>query len=127
MSEKSREAIERFWQTMSTNDFAAVERLLHDDFLLEWPQSGECIRGAENFATMNVRYPAAGPWRFTVNRVVAGESQGVSDVTVTDGERVDRAVTFFDLRDGRIWRITEYWPEPFAPAAWRRDLVEALQ
>jgi ketosteroid isomerase-like protein len=109
---------------MNTNDFRSVGRLLHDDFLLEWPQSGERIRGAENFAAMNERYPAAGPWRFTVNRIVAGAASGVSDVTVTDGERVDTAVTFFELRDGRIWRMIEYWPEPFAPAGWRKALVE---
>jgi ketosteroid isomerase-like protein len=116
--------IERFWQTMNTNDFPAVGRLLHDDFLLEWPQSGERIRGRENFVAMNERYPAAGRWRFTVSRMLTDGSRGVSDVTVTDGERVDRAVTFFELRDSRIWRMTEYWPEPFAPAEWRRSLVE---
>jgi ketosteroid isomerase-like protein len=126
VSQESQGEIERFWQMMNTNDFAAVGRLLHDDFLLEWPQSGERIRGAENYVTMNERYPAAGPWRFTVNRVVGGEGSGASDVTVTDGKRVDRAVTFFVLRDGRIWRMTEYWPEPFPPADWRRPLVEAL-
>jgi hypothetical protein len=124
--EDSQAVIERFWEIMNTNDFRAVGRLLHEDFLLEWPQSGERIRGAENYATMNARYPAAGPWRFTVNRVVGGELSGASDVTVTDGERVDRAVTFFQLRDGRIWRMTEYWPEPFPPAEWRRPLVEAF-
>jgi hypothetical protein len=125
VSEECREAIERFWATMNTNDFAAAGRLLHDDFLLEWPQSGERIRGAANFVAMNERYPAAGRWRFTVNRVIAEESQGVSDVSVTDGERLDRAITFFKLREGRIWRITEHWPDPFPAADWRSSLVES--
>jgi ketosteroid isomerase-like protein len=127
VSDESRDVIEHFWKTMNTNDFRAVGRLLHDDFLLEWPQSGERIRGAENFVAMNELYPAAGPWRFTVNRVVAGGPTGASDVTVTDGERVDRAVTFFELRDGRIWRVTEYWPDPFPPAAWRTSLVDTCE
>jgi ketosteroid isomerase-like protein len=124
MTDECRDMIERFWQSMNTNDFRSVGRLLHGEFLLEWPQSGERIRGAKNFAEMNERYPAAGPWQFTVNRVVADGVRGVSDVTVTDGERVDRAVTFFELRDGLIWRIVEYWPEPFAAPDWRRSLVE---
>lgn len=127
MSGESQEVIERFWQAMNTNDFSAAGRLLHDDFLLEWPQSGERIRGAENYVTMNERYPAGGPWRFTVNRLVAEGPRGVSDVTVTDGRRLDRAVTFFEVRDGRIWRMTEYWPDPFAPADWRRPLVEVSE
>lgn len=124
MSEESQRVIERFWQAMNTNDFPEVGRLLHDDFLLEWPQSGERIRGRENYVTMNERYPAAGRWRFTMNQVLTDGLRGVSDITVTDGERVDRAVTFFELREGRIWRITEYWPEPFSRVDWRRPLVE---
>jgi ketosteroid isomerase-like protein len=127
VSEECREVIGRFWTVMNTNDFPAVGRLLHDDFLLEWPQSGERIRGAANYIAMNEHYPAAGPWRFTVNRLLADGSTGVSDVTVTDGERVDRAVTFFEVRDGRICRMTEYWPDPFAPAEWRRPLVEVSE
>ena len=125
MSDESQDVIERFWKAMNTNDFRSVGRLLHDDFLLEWPQSGERIRGAENYAAMNERYPAAGVWRFTINRIVSDGSRGVSDVTVTDGELVDRSVAFFEVRGGRIWRMVEYWPAPFAPADWRRRLVEA--
>jgi len=59
--------------------------------------------------------------------VVAGKSRGVSDVKVTDGQRVDRVVSFFELRDGLVWRVTEYWPDPFAPPNWRLPLVETLE
>lgn len=120
----SRDLVERYWQTMNTNDWHAVGALLHDDFLLIWPQSGERIRGRANFGAMNAQYPAAGVWRFTVNRLVADEGGAATDVTVTDGARSDRAVTFFELRDGLIWRMTEYWPDPFEAAAWRAHLVE---
>lgn len=124
MSEEVRSAIERFWATMGTNDFQAASNLLHDEFLLEWPQTDERIRGRENFAAVNTHYPAAGPWRFTINRLVADGRSGVSDVTVTDGARVDRAITFFELRDGRIWRVTEYWPENGDAPEWRLRWVE---
>ncbi|HEU5438762.1 MAG TPA: nuclear transport factor 2 family protein [Ktedonobacterales bacterium] len=120
----SRHLVERYWQTMNTNDWHAVGALLHDDFLLIWPQSGERIRGRANFSMMNTQYPAAGAWRFTVNRLIADEVGAASDVTVTDGARVDRAISFFDLRDGLIWRMTEFWPDPFEAAAWRAQLVE---
>ena len=46
---------------------------------------------------MNQEYPAHGPWRFTINRLVGCESEAVSDVTVTDGARTDRAITFFTV------------------------------
>jgi hypothetical protein len=45
---------------METNDFYAVAELLHDDYILEWRQSGERIRGRDNFAAINTYYPAEG-------------------------------------------------------------------
>lgn len=121
---ESRRLIEQFWLRMGSNDWRAVGELLHDEYVLEWPQSGERIRGRENFAAVNERYPAAGAWSFTVHRIVADEAGGASDVSVTDGTRVDRAVSFFEVRDGKIRRMTEYWPEPFEAAGWRARWVE---
>lgn len=123
---ENRAIVERFWQTMGGNDFYAVGALLHDDFVLDWPQSGERIRGRERFALVNERYPAAGLWSFTINRLLADASGAVSDVTVTDTERVDRAISFFEMRDGRIARIIEYWPEPSEAADWRAAWVERI-
>ena len=115
-----------FWRLMNSNDFVTVSTVLTDDFILEWPQSNEPIRGPERFARMNCEFPAKGRWEFAVNRIVGSNSEAVSDVSVTDGSRHDRAVSFFTLRDGKICRIVEYWPEPFAPAANRTHLVERM-
>lgn len=120
----NKQIIENFWATMRTNDFYAVAQLLHDDFTLEWPQSGERIRGRDNFAALNTNFPAEGKWRFTINGIVAENDVVVSDVTVTDGKRVDRAITFSTVRDGKIWRQVEFWPEPFEAPAWRAKWVE---
>lgn len=124
MGEDARDVVERFWATMGTNDFRAVGDLLDDDYVLEWPQTGERIRGREAFAGMNEAFPAAGRWGFTVHRVVADGSVAVSDVSVTDGRRTDRAVTFSEVRDGKILRQTEFWPDPYEPPAWRARWAE---
>jgi ketosteroid isomerase-like protein len=123
-AEANRQAVERFWQTMTTNDWHAAGELLHDDYLLEWPQSGERIRGRDNFAAINANYPAAGPWRFAVRRIITGDAGAASDVIVTAPSLTARVVSFFELRDGRIWRMVEYWPDPFAAAEWRAQWVE---
>lgn len=53
---------------------------------LDWPQSGERIRGRENYAAMNEQYPTTtGRWTFTINRLVENDQEAVSDVTVSDG------------------------------------------
>lgn len=120
----SQQVVERFWAAMGENDFQAAGELLHDEFVLEWPQSGERIRGRSNFVAINGQYPATGRWRFTLHRLVADSSGVVTDVTVTDGTVSGRAITFSEVRDGRIVRQTEYWPDPFEPATWRARWVE---
>jgi ketosteroid isomerase-like protein len=126
MNECARQVAQRFWALMQTNDFPAVATVLAPDFVLEWPQTKERIRGAERFVRMNVEYPAHGRWQFTIHRIVGNAREAVSDVGVTDGVLQARAITFFEIADERIRRITEYWPEPCAAPAGRAHLVERM-
>jgi limonene-1,2-epoxide hydrolase len=104
--------VEQFWQTMNANDWRAVGALLHDDYLLTYPPSGEHIRGRDNFVALYATYPAAGTRRFTVHRLVGTETGAVCDVTLTDGVSTFRTLSYFAVRDDRIWRMTEFWPKP---------------
>jgi limonene-1,2-epoxide hydrolase len=56
-TENSKRVVEHFWADMQANDFKAAGGFLHDDYLLEWPQSGERIRGRANFVAVNENYP----------------------------------------------------------------------
>ena len=127
MVDDNRRIVEQFWQAMNTNDWQAAARLFDDDFVLEWPQSGERVRGRDNFVAINASYPAAGAWSFTLHRLVADEESAVSDVSVSDTARRDRVISFFRMRNGRIWRVVEYWPDPFEAAPWRAQWVEAIE
>lgn len=126
MASDAARAVARYWELMQGNDFTAVGAVLADDFVFEMPQSGERIRGRERYAAMNTQYPAHGAWRFLVHRIVDGGSTVVSEVDVTDGVQGGRAISFFELREGRIARLVEYWPEPFAPRPERAHLVEPM-
>jgi ketosteroid isomerase-like protein len=124
----STEAVVReFWRLMATNDFHSVKAVLAPEFVMEWPQSKERIRGAENFARMNAEYPTTGRWQFQINRLVASASEVVTQVSVTDGQQSAEPVSFFTVVGGRITRLVEYWPEPFAAAANRRHLTEPIE
>ena len=122
------EAIVReFWRLMETNDFQSVKLVLADDLVVEWPQSKERIRGAENFARMNAEYPAHGRWRFRINQMVASPDRVVTQVSVTDGTQSAEPISFFTVAGGKIVHLLEYWPEAFAPADNRRHLVEPME
>ena len=120
----NKQILENFWGTMETNDFHAASQLLHDDYTLEWPQSGERILGRENFAAINTNYPAEGKWHFTINHIVSEGDMVVTDVSVTEGKIFGRAITFSTIRDRKIWKQVEFWPDPFEAPAWRAQWVE---
>ena len=120
------EVTREFWRLMATNDLSLVATVLAPEFALEWPQSKERIRGAEAFTRMNSEYPANGPWKFTINRLVGSEAEAVSDVTVTDGVQIARTISFFSITQGKVTNVVEFWPEPYAAPTNRAHLVEAI-
>ncbi len=127
MSEQSVESVVReFWRLMATNDFHAVKSVLAPEFIMEWPQSKERIRGPERFCQMNAEYPTTSRWEFRVNQLVASGESVVTQVSLTDGTQSAEPVSFFTVRACKITRLVEYWPEPFAPAENRRHLVELM-
>lgn len=120
------DVVHEFWRLMATNDFRSTEAILATDFVLEWPQTKERIRGPDRFARMNQEYPAHGPWRFSINRLIGTETDAVSDVTVSDGVRTGRAISFFTIARGKVTRIVEFWPEASSPGSNRAHLTEPM-
>ena len=123
----TKEVVKRFWSLMQSNDFASVGEVLSDDFVLEWPQSGERIRGRENYGRMNQEYPAHGVWKFTINRLLVDGDEAVTDVSVTDGVQQARTITFFSINGSKIYRLLEFWPDRFPAPEHRRHLVEMME
>jgi len=126
MKARAVEVVEKFWGLMQSNDFRSVGSVLTDDFVLDWPQSNERIRGRDNFVLMNEEYPAHGRWTFTINRVVGDERDAVTDVHVTDGVQTARVISFFTVDNGRIARVVEFWPSNYEPPENRKHLVERI-
>ena len=126
INQSSKRVVEQFWEAMQSNDFRAAGDFLHEEYMLQWPQSGERVRGRENFVAINEQYPAHGRWEFTIHRILAEGNEVVSDVDVTDGVIRGRVITFSKIGDGKILRQTEFWPDPFEPADWRAQWVEKI-
>jgi len=127
MDQAAVELVREFFRRMNTNDFRAVGEMLGDDYMLEWPQSKERIRGREHFIAINTEYPTQGPWQFTLNKIVGNASEAVSDVSITDGVQQARAITFTTVSAGKIVKQVEFWPENYAAPANRSHLVELME
>jgi ketosteroid isomerase-like protein len=72
-----REALNRHWAASDASDFDVEHDIYREDALLEYPQSGERIRGRRNIQASRTAQPNRK--RFTVRRVI-----GNGDLWVTE-------------------------------------------
>lgn len=126
MSGSAKGVVREFWRLMATNDFSSLQAVLADEFVMEWPQSNERIRGAARFIQMNVEYPAHGTWSFAIHRLIGDNDEVVTDVSVSDGVQRARPISFFTVESGKITRLIEFWPEPYPAPEHRKHLVEPI-
>ncbi len=123
----SAEAVVRaYWDIMISNQFERLPEVLSADFVLEYPQSNERLRGPQRYVKLNKEYPAQGLWHFTVHRLVASSTEVVTDVSVTDGSIQARALSFFTVDRRTIVKLVEFWPEDYPAPSNRAHLVESL-
>jgi ketosteroid isomerase-like protein len=121
-AEENRQTVERLWQAMEKQDWNAAGALLHDDFVQEWPQSGERIRGRDNAMAINRNYPGL-PTQ-TVGRILAAGDLVTSEVTLDYGGQIYRGVSIFEFRDGKVVKETDYFAQPLKAPEWRSQWVE---
>ena len=118
----ARALLQRHWQASDTNDFEAEHDIYHDDAVLDYPQSGERIRGRRNIQESRRVQP--NKKRFTVRRVIGGGDLWVTEFTLTYDDVPSYVVSIMEFRDGLVARETQYFGDRFAPGASRAHLVE---
>ena len=107
-------------------DEVAAAAIFADDAIIEWPQSGERIRGKQQIIALHEAAPFAVD--IAVRRTV-GERRRVGDGRATisyDGGRPTKAVFIMEFRDGKVTRETDYFGEPFESAHHRSTWVELM-
>ena len=114
----------------SYDDIAREEYELEaGDFVQEWPQSGERIRGRDNAKAINDNYPAAsgGTPRVSLRRLSGEGAHWVIEGIIDYGDGTPISwVGIIELADGRIRRMTEYFGGPFEAPDWRAPWVERM-
>jgi hypothetical protein len=106
--------IRRLFELTGAGDVAGLRALVHDDLVAFWPQSGERLIGPDNaiaaqLATEVKPVPAGEP------RIVGHGDTWVMMLPLRYGEDIYHYVGAFELRDGLIYRTTEFFGAPFPP------------
>lgn len=146
MSEKSnREVVERYIEAIIKQDFDALDQLRHADYLADWPQSGERIRGAANARAITDHYPGGLAGGRVEKKALHGSDDrwvttpigtllritGTGDIytglftALYAGEsRPWYIAAFIELRDGKVLRETAIFGAPLDAPTWRTRWVE---
>jgi hypothetical protein len=113
--------VRRYWHLIDARDWAGMRAMLHDDFVGEAPVSGERFVGADTFVRMNAEYP--GGWALTLIRVVPDGDRAASEVRFRRCGKVDHALSFYEVRGGKLIWEADWWPEPYAAPVPRAHLA----
>jgi hypothetical protein len=127
------EMARRFEEVFRSGDFGAVAGLIKeyaaDDFVQEWPQSGERLskdasaKLAESYPQMSGTTPT-----FSYRRMLGGGDVFVVEGTVDYGDGIPVSyVGIGEVRDGKVSRMTEYFANPFEAPAWRAEYVQRME
>ena len=125
MAEKAiREALDRHWAASDANDFEVEHDIYRDDAVLEYPQSGERIRGRRNIQASRTVQPNSK--RFNVRRIVGTGNLWVTEFILTYDGQPSYTVSIMEFRDGMVVHETQYFGDPFEPGPSRAHLVERM-
>lgn len=124
------EAIRRYRAAVESGDMVTMASVLDDfaadDFVQEWPQSGERMRreGSKKIVEQYADSTGTNPTMDLRGIRTAGDL-AVIEGTIDYGNGVPVSyVGIAEFRDGKVRRVTEYFADPFEPPAWRAPFVE---
>ncbi len=106
------------------NDFDAEHQIYRTDAVLEYPQSGERIRGRDSIQASREAQPNAK--RFTVRRILGGGDLWISELVLTYDGQPSYVVSIMEFVDGEVVRETQYFGDPFSPGPSRAQWVESM-
>ena len=118
---QEREVRELFERLRSAMDPAVEYEERHQDYLVEFPQSGERL-DRDGLRRLQETFPGGVGPKIELLRLTGGGDVwiGESHIHYPDGTDV-YGVSRIEFRDGKMWRETRYYAEPFEVPAWRAD------
>ncbi|MHC4053241.1 nuclear transport factor 2 family protein [Bradyrhizobium sp. 25ACV] len=117
-------ALQRHWDASDANDFEVEHDIYREDAVLDYPQSGERIRGRRNI--QESRFVQPNQKRFTVRRIVGGGDFWVSEFVLSYDGVPSYVVSIMEFHDGLVTHETQYFGDRFDPAPSRAHLVEPV-
>jgi hypothetical protein len=119
-----RAALDRHWIASDASDFDAEHEIYREDAVLEYPQSGERIRGRRNIQSSRAAQPNLK--RFAVRRIMGGGDLWLTELVLTYDGQPSYTVSIMEFVGGKVARETQYFGDPFEPGPSRALWVERI-
>lgn len=120
----ARAALQRHWDASDAGDFEAEHAIYRADAMLDYPQSGERIRGRENIRESRSVQP--NKKRFAVRRIIGSGDLWITELVLTYDGAPSYVVSIMEFSDGLVVHETQYFADPFEPGPSRAHLVERI-
>ena len=118
-----RAALDKHWQASASGDVDTEHEIYREDAVLEYPQSGERIRGRRNIQESRTVQPSSK--RFTVRRIIGSGNLWVTEYTINYKGQSAFTVSIMEFRnDAKVVHETQYFTDPFEAPAWRKQWVQ---
>ena len=115
-------ALERHWEASDASDFEVEHEIYREDAVLDYPQSGERIRGRHNIQESRTVQPNTK--HFKVRRIIGGGDLWVTEFILSYDGVPSYAVSIMEFREGLVANETQYFADGFDPAPSRAHLVQ---
>ena len=119
-----RAALDRHWAAADANDLEEEHQIYREDAVLDYPQSGERIRGRQRIRSSRAAQPNRK--RFTVRRIIGTGDLWITELVLTYDGRPAYTVSIMELVEGKVARETQYFADPFEPGPSRTQWVERM-
>ena len=116
--------LQRHWDASDAGDFKVEHEIYREDAVLDYPQSGERIRGRQNI--QESRFVQPNKKRFNVRRIVGSGNLWVTEFVLTYDGKPSYVVSIMEFREGLVGHEAQYFTDGFDPAPSRAHLVERL-
>jgi hypothetical protein len=120
-----RSALAQHWAASDANDFATEHQIYREDAILDYPQSGERVRGRANIQASRALQPSKK--RFQVRRILGHGDLWITEYIIYYDEQPFYTVSIMEFQDCKVAHETQYFGAPFEASVWRSRWTERME
>ncbi|WP_262428372.1 nuclear transport factor 2 family protein [Paratissierella segnis] len=117
-----RELVVCLWDEMASQNWDKVKLCFDENAIIRWHNTNESFN-VEEFILVNSKYP--GNWNISIKRIEQSQNVIISVALAQslDSDVCAYATSFFEVENGKIICLDEYWGDVTDRPQWREAVV----